>query len=79
MVKPKKVPKEYQEVIDELVGNQGWRRSDTGGGYPKLWPSDGVSRPISVPRTPSDHRSFKNWISQIRNAGGIWPPNRKKG
>ncbi len=77
----KEIPKEYREVATELVDNQGWGYNDGRGrgGYPALYPPDKAHRPVAVPMTPSKNkRSFPNWIGQIRRAGGIWPPPRRK-
>ena len=70
------VPKEYRIIVNELVDNQGWRYDNSGQGYPKLYAPSGA-RMISVPKTPSDQRSLRNFIAQVRRAGGIWPPLRR--
>jgi len=28
---------------------------------------------LTVPTTPSDVRGFKNWVSEVRRRGGVWP------
>lgn len=75
----KEIPKEYREVAAELVANQGWRY-DAGrgrGGHPMLFPPDRSLRPLSVPTTPGGgERGFKNWVAQVRQRGGVWPPRR---
>ncbi len=68
--------KEYRAIVDELVSNQGWRYDNSGKGYPKLFPPGGA-RQIAVPKTPSDQRGLRNFISQVRRAGGVWPPGRQ--
>lgn len=72
----REIPKEYREVVTELVRNQGWRyRKPSGGGYPQLLAPDRSVNRIRVPMTPSDRaHGFKNWIAEIRRAGGKWPP-----
>lgn len=72
------VPKDYREVARELVDNQGWRYDrNPKGKHPKLCPPDSTTRPIPVPTTPSTSpRALKNFVAQIRRAGGIWPTPR---
>jgi hypothetical protein len=78
----RELPKEYREVAEELVSNQGWRYNDGGGrgGHPMLFPADPSKRPISISTTPGGdkRRGFMNWLSQVRQAGGIWPIERRK-
>jgi hypothetical protein len=75
----RELPKEYRAVAVELVLNQGWRyewRKTLR--HPRLLPADRTARPITCPTTPSDKvHGFKNWIAEIRRAGGVWPPERK--
>jgi hypothetical protein len=62
-------------VVNELVDNQGWRY-DPGrgrGGHPIVYPLDKAQPALAVPTTPGDHRSFANWLSQVRRRGGLWP------
>ncbi len=71
----------FREVAQELVNNQGWRY-DVGrkrGGHPTLYPVDPAQAPLSVPTTPSDHRAFRNWLSDVRRRGGMWPSAKKGG
>jgi hypothetical protein len=75
----KELPKEYREVAMELVNNQGWGYSRQHGRHPVLYPADKTQRPVIVPTSPGDQkmgRGFKNWVSQIRQCGGIWPPRK---
>lgn len=75
----REIPKEYREVITELVSNQGWRyRYRKGGRHPMLYPADRSKSPMTVPTTPSEQRSFANFLAEVRRAGGIWPPQRRK-
>jgi hypothetical protein len=67
------IPKEYAEIVRALTTSQGWRYSNKGAGHPKLWPPDPSMLMIPVPTTPSDQRGLRNFISQVRRAGGIWP------
>jgi len=72
------LPKEYREIAEHLVRNQGWRydKGAKRGGHPMLYPADRSQNPLAVPTTPGDRRSFDNWRSQIRRRGGQLP---KKG
>jgi len=76
----RELPQDFREVAIELVRNQGWRY-DNGrrrGGHPLLLPADRTKRPIAVPTTPGDVRSLRNFKATVRQAGGIWPPPRKR-
>jgi predicted RNA binding protein YcfA (HicA-like mRNA interferase family) len=70
----KELPKEFREVATELVANQGWRYSRQHGRHPVLYPADRTMAPVTVPTTPGDHRALRNWLSEVRRRGGIWPP-----
>jgi hypothetical protein len=71
------LPKDYREIANELIGNQGWRY-DPGGPHSKLYPADGSKPIVIVPHTPSkDPRTLKNFIGQVRRSGGQWPPEGK--
>lgn len=69
----KEIPKEYREVATDLVRSQGWRydAGSSRGGHPMLFPADKAQRPLAVPTSPSDHRSFRNWVSAVRQRGGF--------
>ncbi|HZW43603.1 MAG TPA: hypothetical protein VFF32_04310 [Dermatophilaceae bacterium] len=64
------IDKDYRKVIVTLIDEQGWRYDSSGQGYPRLFPPDKSKRAIAVPKTPGGGRGFKNWIAQIRRAGG---------
>ncbi len=73
----REIPKEYREIATELVTNQGWRYV-VGKGHPVLYPADTTRSAVRVPTTPSaSPRALKNWVSQIRRAGGIWPAPKR--
>lgn len=77
----KELLKEYREVAAELVSNQGWGYNDGSGrgGHPMLFPADKEKSPLTVPTTPGKNpRGFKNWLSGVRQRGGIWPVGRSK-
>lgn len=48
--------------------SQGWRRKRTRGGHVRLMSGDGASS-VTLPSTPSDHRSVANARSSLRRAG----------
>jgi hypothetical protein len=74
----REIPKDFREVATELVRNQGWRydNGSSRGGHPMLFPADRSQRPMAVPTSPSDQRGFRNWISEVRRRGGVWPAQR---
>lgn len=72
----KEIPKEYREVVAELVRNQGWRY-DPKRRHPVLYPEDRSQSPMTVPSTPSDRRGLLNFLTDVRKRGGKWPPERK--
>ena len=74
----KEIPKEYREVVAHQIDALGWTYDASGKGYPKLLPADRSQRPLAVPKTPGDKRSFKNWVALVRRAGGEWPPGRSR-
>jgi hypothetical protein len=74
MDKPgREIPKEYREIVTHLIDTQGWRYDASRSGHPKLFPADPSQRMIPVPTTPGDRRSFANWASLIKRAGGLLP------
>lgn len=65
----RELPTEYRKVAQMLVRDQGWTYLYGGnGGYPILRDPEGRGQ-TSLARTPSDHRSFQNWLSQLRGLG----------
>jgi hypothetical protein len=74
----REIPKEYREVVAELVRNQGWRYDNSRSGHPIVLPADTSFRSFAVPTTPGDSRSFKNWVGQVRRSGGHWPPTPRE-
>jgi hypothetical protein len=69
----RELPKEYREVVDYQIAVHGWRY-ETGRRHPVLYPDDPNQPAIRIPTTPSDRRSLRNFIAQVRRAGGTWPP-----
>ena len=66
----REVPREYRDLVNDLVDNQGWRYDNQRRGHPMVFPADKSAKAIPVPGTPGDNRSFKNWVAQVRRAGG---------
>ena len=60
---------EVQKLTEQVLA-QGWTIRQ-GGKHWVLYPADRTQRPITVPGTPGDHRSAKNFRSMLRRAGGI--------
>jgi hypothetical protein len=58
-----------QELVEQVLA-QGWTIRD-GGKHWVLYPADRSHRPIPVPGTPSEYRSYNNFRAQLRRAGGI--------
>lgn len=73
----KEIPKDYRDIVNHQIEHLGWRY-EKGGRHPKLYPADITKSPITLASTPSDYRAIKNFIAQIRRAGGQWPPEGKR-
>jgi hypothetical protein len=70
----RELPREFREIVTDLVVNQGWRyQFRPGGRHPKLYPADRTQPMLSVPTTPSDNRALRNFIAAVRQRGGVWP------
>lgn len=76
----KELPKDLRALATELVVRQGWRYDDgrRRGGHPMLFPADSSKGPVTLSTTPGDHRAFRNTVSRVRHAGGIWPPPKER-
>lgn len=64
-------PKEYREVCNTLVDEQGWVFIEgMGGRKHKLIPPDPEANICLVPNTPSDaYFGFTRWVAQLRRSG----------
>lgn len=60
--------KEVKEIIAKLE-KQGWRIED--GRHFKAFPPDKLLSMVVIPKTPSDNRSLKNTISELKKRGAI--------
>lgn len=60
--------KDLRKIVKRLE-KQGWR-VEHGKTHTKLFPPDKTKPIVVVPNTPSDHRSLRNSIAQIRRSGG---------
>lgn len=58
--------KEVRELLRKLV-DQGWRIEE--GRHYRAYPPDKAYSPVVISRTPSDHRSLKNAIAELRKRG----------
>lgn len=63
---------EYRD-IEQAAREQGWRPDRTTKGHPRLWPPDASKPPCVFSGTPGDVRAIKNFLSQCRRKGLIWP------
>ena len=61
-------PKEYRDIIDTLIRQQGWRYDKSGKRHPVLYPPDVNQSPL--PTTPGDRRSLSNFKADVRRRGG---------
>jgi predicted RNA binding protein YcfA (HicA-like mRNA interferase family) len=61
------VNKEIRDIVKKLE-KQGWR-IEQGGKHLKAYPADKSMPLVVIPGTPSDHRSLKNLIAQLRRSG----------
>ena len=66
---PKKVPREYREVVD-AAREQHWGVEETEKGFRLLAP-DGVHA-VTIHTTESSRRAIRNTISRMRRYGFIW-------
>lgn len=73
----REIPKEYRAIVTDLVQHQGWRYNiNRSGGHPKLYPADPARAMMTVPTTPGDQRSLRNFTAAVRRSGGQWPTDR---
>jgi hypothetical protein len=66
----------FHPIVKAQVEQLGWRY-DAGAsrsGHPRLFPKDTSKPPLAIPGSPSDPRSFRNFVSLVRRNGGNWPP-----
>lgn len=68
--------KELQDLLSEAQ-RQGFQRKDTKKGF-QMVPPDPSKPIVTVHKTPSDHRAFRNLVAQFRRSGLVWPPPDKK-
>lgn len=61
--------KEVTKLIRQVQSWPGWRVEDRARGY-AVFPPDMSERPITIHKTPSDHRWRANTIANLRRAGG---------
>jgi predicted RNA binding protein YcfA (HicA-like mRNA interferase family) len=56
--------------------DQGWEVTRTKKGHLQFIPPDPTRPMVHGSGTPSDWRSLKNLIAQLRRSGLVWPPKR---
>lgn len=59
--------KDIRKLLKSLEA-QGWRVERTKKGHYVAYAPDGVGR-VTIPGTPSDHRSMKNTLADLRRHG----------
>lgn len=59
--------KEIRKLIRALEA-QGWRVEETGSGHYQAYSPNGEDI-VTIPGTPSDHRSMRNTMSRLKRAG----------
>lgn len=67
------------DVIRKALIDQGWRIIPRKGGHDMALPPDRTKRGVPLPSTPSGPRWRDNLIADLRKAGFVWPPPKKKG
>ncbi len=79
----KKLPRRLSK-LKKILDKQGWTQDFTSRGHPRFTPppdlkndNGQVAYPVVFSKTPSDHRSDKNSISDLRKAGAKIPNNFK--
>lgn len=61
--------KDVTKLIREIKSWPGWRVEDRGRSF-MVYPADKAHGPITIHKTPSDHRWLHNTTAQLRRAGG---------
>jgi len=61
------VDKDTKKLVAKLT-EQGWR-IDESGRHPKAYPPDIAKPMVTLSSTPSDRRSFKNMVAELRRSG----------
>jgi hypothetical protein len=69
---------DIKDVI-RAAREQGWRVEQRSKGTWYFWPPDKSVSPGHFASTPSDVRAFRNFITDMRRKGFIWPWPPSKG
>lgn len=67
---------ELRDVTRQLEA-QGWRHEDTSKGHHKFLPPDPKAPIVVCSGTPSDHRAWDNFMSQLKRSGAHISRNRR--
>lgn len=72
-------PKEFRDLCNLLIDEQGWTfvRARGGGHKHRMYPPDRSKRFVTVPKTPSDRNSIKIAIPIFRRSGALIDENGK--
>ena len=60
--------KETKRLVEEIRTWQGWRIEETKKGW-MVYPPNKDFSPVTIHKTPSDHRAIKNTRSELRKRG----------
>lgn len=59
--------------IEKAARDQGWETGRTKKGHLRYVPPDPELPIVIGAGTPSDHRSLRNFVAQLRRSGFVWP------
>jgi hypothetical protein len=60
-------------AIERAAKDQGWTSDRTARGHRRLRPPDPSMKPCIYGGTPGDRRAIRNFLSDCRRSGLIWP------
>ncbi len=68
---------EYRDIVHAAT-EQGWREKQIKKGW-RLIPPDPSKQAVTVHRSPSDVRTLRNLLAEMRRQGLVWPwPPQKR-
>ena len=59
--------------IEQAAREQGWQVGRTAKGHHKFVPPDPAKKIVMGSGTPSDVRSLRNLLAELRRQGFVWP------
>lgn len=63
------MPSKEIKALIKALEDQGWRVEQARSGHYKAFPPDKGQDMVTMPSTPSDHRSLKNTIRDLKHSG----------